>query len=128
MSVHRPAEAWIVNGDQSLALLVAMIQENSGKSDTIWWPQLASIVFPDRHLGSAQLRWTAAEKAAQILAKVILQCPSCAAACSFQNCSVNKLAKPFICSSSGEPFPELQGSEKWAAVHLAAGRPIIGTS
>jgi hypothetical protein len=74
VSWRRPAESWIADEDQTLALLVAFLKE-VGRLDEIWWPQIASIVFPDRHLDSAQLRWLTAEKAAKILAKVISQCP-----------------------------------------------------
>lgn len=70
MAPRRPAEAWIVDGDQQLALLAAF-QMHISRNKNVWWPQYASILFPDRHLGSAQNRWFSAERAAQILAKVI---------------------------------------------------------
>ncbi|KAK9902158.1 hypothetical protein WJX75_006324 [Coccomyxa subellipsoidea] len=69
-SSNWPAESWIADEDQTLALLVAFLKE-VGRLDEIWWPQIASIVFPDRHLDSAQLRWLTAEKAAKILAKAL---------------------------------------------------------
>ncbi|EIE21267.1 hypothetical protein COCSUDRAFT_57169 [Coccomyxa subellipsoidea C-169] len=65
-----PAEAWIMDGDQKMALLSAF-QMHISRNENIWWPQYASILFPDRHLGSAQNRWFAAERAAQILAKAL---------------------------------------------------------
>lgn len=81
--------------DQKLALLVAyQIHIARMQFGLSLWPQLANLIFPDRHDGSAQLRWKAAQSAAKIIANVVLTSSStCCLSCMFTH-QAGKLAQP----------------------------------
>lgn len=83
VTLCRPTEAWICYEDQKLALLVAyQVHIARMQFGLSLWPQLANLIFPDRHDGSAQLRWKAAQSAAKIIANVVLTSSStCCLSC-----------------------------------------------